>query len=219
MIIVASISIMIVFGISKPSIAADIPIIGNIFKLLENKITAPADYSKYANSINETAYSNGVSITLSEAVADGKNLYISYIIKSEEPFKYIPNKEEEFLIQELSMELKPSFNTNEGKFIDENTFIGVLTYNFYETSEDFKFKTEITSIQNYDVIKDGENYSINKNVENYIINGSWKFEVPIRVTEYITSIVEINDFGDSGIEYMKISQTPFNMEIDLDYDY
>lgn len=219
MIIVASISIMIVFGISKPSIAADIPIIGNIFKLLENKITAPADYSKYANSINETAYSNGVSITLSEAVADGKNLYISYIIKSEEPFKYIPKKEEEFLIQELSMELKPSFNTNEGKFIDENTFIGVLTYNFYETSEDFKFKTEITSIQNYDVIKDGENYSINKNVENYIINGSWKFEVPIRVTEYITSIVEINDFGDSGIEYMKISQTPFNMEIDLDYDY
>lgn len=231
-IMAASISLIVIFGISNPSFAEDIPIIGNVFKLIEDKVQSPAKYSKYATSINETVYSNGTSITLSEVVSDGNYLYVTYVIESETPFKYIPDEDEEFLIQELYMESKASFeftdeevviNSNEGKFIDEYTFVGMQTYDLHLYKDDlpdsFKFKTEITSLENYDVIKIDEDYTVNDNEESYIMNGSWEFEVPVKVTRDITTITELNDFGDSGIESMTIYKTPFNVIVDLNYDY
>lgn len=231
-IIAASISLIVILGISNPSFAENIPIIGNVFKLIEDKVYSPAKYSKYATSINETVSSNGISITLSEAVSDGRYLYVTYVIESETPFKYIPDENEEFLVQELFIKSKPSFeftdeevvvNSTEGKFINEYTFVAMQTYDLYiykdKLPDSFKFKTEITSLENYDIIKDGEYYDFNKNAEMYVVNGSWKFEVPVNVTRDITTIVELNDFGDTGIESMTISKTPFNIIVDLNYNY
>lgn len=231
-IIAVSISLTIILGISNPAFAKELPIIGNVFKLIEETISSPIKYSKYAININETVSSNGVDITLSEAVSDGKYLYVTYVVEGKTPFKFTENEDERYShAYQLFMKSDnrvsftdvkiPSdgFLFLQGKFIDEYTFIGVQRYylNLLPNEvvpDEFNFKTEIISIENHNP----ENYYNYNPNSNYIINGSWTFDIPIKVDKNLTSITELNDFEGSGIESISITKTPFNIIVDVDYD-
>lgn len=58
-----------------------------MFEIIEKNLYFPGNYSEYATSINETAYSNRIGITLSEILSDGQFLYVTYVVESEEPFE------------------------------------------------------------------------------------------------------------------------------------
>lgn len=231
-IIAVSISLTIILGISNPTFAKEIPIIGNVFKLIEETISSPVKYSKYATNINETVSSNGVNITLSEAVSDGKYLYVTYVVESKTPFKFTENEDDKYsYAYQLFMKSdnKASFSKEsihasglaflQGKFIDEYTFIGVQRY--YLSSlpnevvpNEFNFKTEIMSIENHNP----ENYGTYNPDDTYVIDGNWTFDIPIKVDKNLTSITELNDFEESGIESISITKTPFNLIVNIDYN-
>ncbi|MGL5086136.1 MAG: DUF4179 domain-containing protein, partial [Clostridium sp.] len=99
--IAAGLALSLTIGLSNPVIAENIPILKDVFKLVENnhlkKIDEPNsyysnilnnDYSKYSNYIGESQESNGVKITIQETVYDGENLYMSYKVESEKAFGY-----------------------------------------------------------------------------------------------------------------------------------
>ena len=70
------------FGLSFTSFAQEIPIIGQVFKWF-NDDGFYENYSEHANALSMTQEDNGISITLNEAVFDGKMLYVTYELLSE----------------------------------------------------------------------------------------------------------------------------------------
>lgn len=226
--VAASIIASITLGITNPALATKLPIVGSVFESIEKNLYFPANYSQYATSINETAYSNGVGVTLSEILCDGQSLYVTYIVESKKPFKYTSwgdsglmdmnqlitseayNKVD-FTDEELD---NSGFAGLEGKFINENTFVGVQKYHLSllksEIPDQFTFQTKINLI---------ENYGVNANDISSYKWGTWAFKVPVTVDKNLRKTVDLNkqDIESDIVKLNSIAITPFDMIIDLNY--
>ena len=119
--IAASLVAVTTLGIVNPALAAKLPIVGSVFESIEKNIHFPGNYSQYATSVNETAYSNGIGITLSEILCDGQSLYVTYIIENEKPFKYTSWGDSGFMDMN---QLITSESYNKVDFTDEELEIG-----------------------------------------------------------------------------------------------
>lgn len=224
--IAASLIAILTLGITNPALATKIPIIGSVFEVIEKNIYFPGEYSQYATSVNEVAYSNGIGITLSEILCDGQSLYITYIVENEEPFKYTSWGESglmdmnqlltneaynkvDFTDKELD---NTGFSGLEGKFIDENTFIGVQQYHLstLETKipDEFTFQTKISVIQNY---------GVNDSDKDYTKLGTWAFKVPVKVNRDLRRVVNLDNVENGVAKINSLSITPFDMIVDISY--
>lgn len=226
--IAASLVAVTTLGIANPALASKLPIVGGVFESIEKNINFPGNYSQYATSVNETAYSNGVGITLSEILCDGQSLYVTYIVESEKPFKYTSwgdsglmdmnqlitseayNKVD-FTDEELD---NSGFAGLEGNFINENTFVGVQKYHLSslksEIPDQFTFQTKIELIKNY-----GVNAS---DISSYKW-GTWAFKVPVTVDKNLRKTIDLNkqDIESDTVKVNSITITPFDMIVDLNY--
>lgn len=226
--IVASLVAVATLGIANPAVAAKIPIVGSVFESIEKNIHFPGNYSQYATSVNETAYSNGIGITLSEILCDGQSLYVTYIIENEKPFKYTSwgdsglmdmnqlltseayNKVD-FTDEELD---NSGFAGLEGKFVDENTFVGVEKYHLSslkaEIPDQFTFQTKINLI---------ENYGVNADDINSYKWGTWAFKVPVTVDKNLREIINLSEqeIESDIVKVNSIAITPFDMIVDVNY--
>jgi len=71
-------------GLTFPAYAGNIPIIGDIFRFLDNGKTGLYDnYKEYSTEMNMTQDSNGIKMTINDAVFDGKTVAITYSIESD----------------------------------------------------------------------------------------------------------------------------------------
>ncbi|MFJ7935319.1 DUF4179 domain-containing protein [Sporosarcina sp. NPDC096371] len=71
-------------GLTFPAYAGNIPIIGDIFRFLDNEKTGLYDnYKEYSTEMNLTQESNGIKITINDAVFDGETVAITYSIESD----------------------------------------------------------------------------------------------------------------------------------------
>lgn len=223
---VAGIAGVITLGLVNPALASRIPFIGNVFEAIEENLYFPGNYSQYATSINETAYSNGIGITLKEVVCDGQALYVTYIVENEEPF---PNTSwgngKELDMNQLIIE--ESYNTLdftkeepnvdgfaglEGKFVDEYTFVGVRKYNLSEIKEEipdeFNFKTKIIVVSNSPV---------NPNQKNYNKLGTWAFNIPVKVNKDLEQKITIENIENEYVKIDSVELTPFEMKVVTKY--
>lgn len=217
----ACISLVFTFVAINPALAAKLPIIGSMFKVIEENVESPADYSQYATSLNEAVSDNGIKVTLSDILCDGEGLYVTYKVESKEPFKYEldgnePLDSDQLLENEAYH--KVSFSDNElvmggvsgldGKFIDEHTFIGMKKYytKFLdkEIPDKFDFEVKITSITTH---------VFDKNPRNQIFNGTWAFKVPVTVDKTISKNININYKADNGFSLDSIVITPVTVVI------
>lgn len=217
----ACISLVATFGAINPALAAKLPIIGSMFKVIEKSVESPADYSQYATSLNEAVSDNGIKVTLSDILCDGEGLYVTYKVESKEPFKYEldgnePLDSDQLLENEAYH--KVSFSDNElvmgklsgldGKFIDEHTFIGMKKYYLKfldkEIPDNFDFEVKITSITTH---------VFHNNPKNQIFNGNWAFKVPVKVDKSISKNININYKTDNGFSLDSIIITPVSMVI------
>ena len=190
-IVAASLVGVIAIGVATPALASRIPFVGNIFEEIEKNLYFLGNYSQYATSVNETAYSNGIGITLSEVVCDGQTLYATYVVENDEPFKYTSwENGKELDMNQLIIEEKynsldftnqepntSGFAGLEGKFIDDKTFVGVRKYDLSsikeEIPDEFMFKTKIKVV---------DNYAININDKDYTKWGTWHLKSLLRLT-------------------------------------
>ena len=70
------------FGLSFTSFAQEIPIIGHVFKWF-NDDGFYESYLENSNALAMTQEDNGISMTVNEAIFDGKTLYVTYELTSE----------------------------------------------------------------------------------------------------------------------------------------
>lgn len=217
----ASISLVFTVGVINPALAARMPIIGSMFKVIEKNVESPGDYSEYATSLNEVVSDNGIKVTLSDILCDGEGLYVTYKIESKESFKYELDGNEPLDSDQLLENEdyhKVSFSDNElvmgkvsgldGKFIDEHTFIGMKKYYLKllgkEIPDNFDFEVKITSFTTH---------VFDNNPKNQIFNGNWVFKVPVKVDKSISKNIDINYKTDNGFSIDSIIITPFSVVI------
>lgn len=79
-------------GIGFPTYAGGLPIVGDIFRFLDNGRTGLYEnYKEFSTELNMTRESNGVKITINDAVFDGRTVSITYSIESEKDLGEKPN--------------------------------------------------------------------------------------------------------------------------------
>lgn len=230
-IIVASISAIIIIGIVNPALASKIPIIGNVFEIIEEKILFPTKYSQYATAIDQVVTSNGISVTLKEVVCDGYKLYVTYSVENEKPFKWTYTEEkydhlditqlgtiEEYNRASFTDQELPTweFSGINGGFIDDKTFVGMHTYNLEALGVDipdkFDFEIKITSFMTR---KQGRKIPFMPETKMY--NGSWAFKVPVEVERSFEKEVNINESLSNGVTLDSIIATPLETIVTVDY--
>ena len=168
-------TVIITLGISFPTYAKQIPIIGNIFEALEDSIYK--NYKENANEINVTKESNGISITVNDAIFDGTNITLTYTIESDKDLGETIRLWDWFKIKGY----EHSGNTTSSSFIKiaDNTYIGQENINIFDLAqnprENIEFTLDIKGIINNDDMSE--------------IKGKWKFDISLEAIKGETVVV------------------------------
>lgn len=209
----ASICLALTIGITTLGVAAEtLGFGGNVFSEIKGFIGLRGN-SKGTGIINKTATDSDVNLTLQEVLCDEYGVYVSFIVKSKEPFKN--TKDSQLLLYDNYV--KTSFHKGdldnggiaglEGKFIDKNTFIGVETYLFRDLKtkvpENFTLDINIGAI------------SLNSVADGNIVRGHWKFSVPVTQNndgvKVITPSIEKN-----GVSVKKVTLSKLNTFVEAE---
>jgi len=79
-------------GIGFPTYAGGLPIVGDIFRFLDNgKTGLYENYKEFSTELNMTRESNGVKVTINDAVFDGRTITITYSIESDKDLGESPH--------------------------------------------------------------------------------------------------------------------------------
>lgn len=202
-------------GLTFPAYAKNIHMIEDIFRFFdngrtENSITSNNvkdeekglyyDYKKFSNEINITKESNGVKITVNDAVFDGKTVSITYSIEGEQDLG------ENALIDSPNIEgFGAMGGSGKTTRIDKNNYVGILTLsNLEETKLDIaNIKWDIESIQNIDNQTE--------------IKGDWNFDFSLKAVDSTMQLSESSS-EQNGVKVNigKISVTPMSFIVYYD---
>lgn len=200
------------FGATYPSVAAKLPIVGGMFRYIQEKMEFGGNYEGYTDEVGAVYSNNGISVTISEVYCDGTVLAISYKVESKTAFRDYPGDtstsaqmyyDGESVMDENGKltELEETGAAGlEGRFLDETTFVGAEMLPLWEGSypEEFELNVSIFAFG----LQDNEHKDI------YWIPGNWRFKIPVRVNDENVKIYEIDKWnGDYSIDCVKV--TPF----------
>ncbi len=190
-------------GIVTPSYAAGIPIIGDIFRFLDNGRTGSYElYKENANEINVTKEDKGIEVTIREALFDGRTIYYTYEIKAdrdlgEQPYLGIGPT---FAVKGYREGMTGSMTV---KKVGENTYVGQESHSLHETYEKVQCKWTIKEL----VMREGE--------KEEVIKGNWRFDFKLQAIkgerQELTQSVEKEDFK---VTLEALYQTPISFRIE-----
>lgn len=208
-------------NIWAPVYARTIPLLGNVFAFMQDKLDVAGLYSNYAFQIGDSAVDNGITITLSEMYCDGTNLYAGFVIESEKSFSEISPDDYNINMQldyagdsyissgADRMILDDSGVTGfEGEFVDEYTFVGIETYSL----DGFDFPSEFAFEMKIDWI--GAMHT--RGIIGTPVNGNWIFSVLVKSNTDDVVTYEINK-EVNGHTIDKIVVTPIMITVYTSY--
>lgn len=218
--VAAVLVVCVALNVVDPVFARGIPLLGNVFAYLQDKLDFPGEYSDFTNEVGVCVKNNGIGITVSEIYCDGTNLFVSYEITSEKPFesyaknKFIMNQMNfavaEYIESPAGREKLDSFGVAglEGEFTDANTFVGVETYSLKgkKFPETFCLKLDINAVQ----FVEGDMAHTDE------IQGIWRFEIPVTVNSDSVVTIDINEVKE-GHSIDKAVITPIMITIYTSY--
>ncbi|WP_075980140.1 DUF4179 domain-containing protein [Bacillus massilinigeriensis] len=204
-------------GLTFPAYAKNIPVIEDIFRFFDNGRADTSiqghtskdkekekglyyNYKQFSNEINLTKESNGIKITVNDAVFDGKTVSITYSIESEQDLgehagTSLPKIEG----------MNALGGTDRTTKIDTNKYVGILTVSNLEdkTLDVANIKWNIDSIQNPDNQTE--------------IKGAWNFDFSLNAVD---STMQLSDSSSeqNGVKVSieKISVTPMSFIVYYD---
>ncbi|MCH7323241.1 DUF4179 domain-containing protein [Solibacillus sp. MA9] len=210
---IASISAIsfITLNIAFPTFAEKLPTFTNIFEFFtDNERNIFEDYSEHTTYIGQTQESNGISITVTDAVYDKENITIAYTIKSEKDLGERPVLLEDIIVDEFVDQYKHSGYSKNYlvKKIDEHEYAVLYVYELITGS-----KPETINIS-----WQGDNVT-NLNNGNQLVSGHWNFEFSLQALENsVTSFKSPKiKSSDTGVEItlVKMTQSPISTTIKL----
>ncbi|MGP1489345.1 MAG: DUF4179 domain-containing protein [Peptoanaerobacter stomatis] len=219
----AILAVMIITGFAlnafMPVYARNLPFVGNAFAFIQDRLHTGGAYSNYAFEIGDKVTDNGITITMSEAYCDGVNLYVSFVVESENAFDtwttdgyinsqlnydgtmYIESTEGRKSLDDFGL------TGLEGKFTDAFTFVGVKSFTLKGDvfPDKFMLDMEIKSVS----LITGKAYT-------EYVKGDWHFAPSINVNSVDVVTYEINkEAKDHTID--KVVVTPIYVTIYTSY--
>lgn len=217
-IIASGLVCFIVLGITKPAIASSIPPLQKIFEQLQDRLINDGKDVNYVTEVNKSIKNNGVEVTLTDIIFDGRYLYVSYLVKSDKPFKnevigisetqllYEHNEKVSFTDEELDSSGGAGI---EGSFIDDNTFEGIEKYDLSSLKAPIPNKFEFEVLINlFRCIPD-----VGDDRAELMRVGDWGFKVNVNMEEDLSKKIEINFTNNEGIGIKDVIITPFEVII------
>jgi len=186
------------FGLTFPAYASDIPVIQNIFRLLDvGRIGFYDNYKKYSSEINITEESKGIKVTIKDAIFDGKSVTLTYALASNQDLGDDP-KLHGSLFAKGAMGVSQSSQITK---VDEYNYVGVIQSNI-------QFRNQI-QMNHANINWDIENITNQNNEEK--IKGKWSFALSLDATENQTQIIN-QSVEQEGVKVNidKISFTPMS---------
>lgn len=185
-------------GLSYTTFAQEIPFVNSIFKLFseEKHGTTLVAYDQYADTQNMVVENNETTITITEALLDSKNFFISYTIET--------NKD----LGDFAL-VDGNFNVNGGKLFNTEHDIKRISPNTYAG-----MTTAILPLEHS--INEGTlQFNIQKlyNPESgEFIQGEWNFDIFAKAPETYIQTVDVpkSEKDDLYVEINKITYTPYS---------
>ncbi|WP_243521486.1 DUF4179 domain-containing protein [Bacillus pseudomycoides] len=187
-------------GIGFPTYAGGLPIVGDIFRFLDNGRTGlydntktnmdekkglRYDYKQHATEINMTKESNGIKVTINDAVFDGKTVSLTYSIESNQDLGENPSTFDFLKIKESD----GTSGSNQISKVDEGKYVGLVTASYFADS-----KKDTVNIE-WDI------QSINVSENQREIKGDWNFSLSLHAPESKEQSIR----GSSEKEGVKVS--------------
>lgn len=155
-------------GINHPAYAAGLPIVGDIFRLLDNGRTGIYDlYQDNAATLELSQTDQGITINLREAVFDGQSVYMTYEILSEQELSDYPwiGSAGDFWIKGYRGGLAGGESVQK---VDEGRYVGLASYSMDKWQDNVNCHWHVGGIHlaGDDVVK-----------------GNWTFDFRLRAVE------------------------------------
>lgn len=158
-------------GITNPAYAAEIPVVGDIFRFLDNGKTGVYDkYKENSNEINVTKVSNGISITIKNAIYDGETLSYTYEIKGDKDLG------KRVFISGYESGFEGGSHTEK---VGANTYIGQFNIrNICKEQDGVSCKIDIRKLKVW-----------KENDKSYEVKGVWDFNIDLKAVESKKEII------------------------------
>ncbi|AOY77527.1 DUF4179 domain-containing protein [Clostridium formicaceticum] len=190
-------------GITDPAYAAGIPIIGDIFRFLDNGRTGVYDlYKENANGINISKESNGIQITVKDAIFDGKTITYTYEINTDKDLGEHPiiGLGSSFSIVNYIGGLGGSEQVEK---VAEGIYIGQANYSISGELDQVKCKLKI------------EDILVNETNREEKIRGKWIFTFQLDAVKRSSKIINQGTEKEGfSVTINKINKTPMSFIMD-----
>lgn len=160
-------------GLSTTSYANDIPILGSIFKLFSSDNSYVA-YEHNAKKLHLVQESNGIKISIIDAIFDGKTLFLTYTIETDKDLGENPS------LNSLPLYGDTGLNASEELIkTDEGKYMSLMTINHAADKplSDIDVKWDITNIST-DINRTGTIYE-----------GNWHFDFQLSAVDTNSIVV------------------------------
>jgi hypothetical protein len=192
-----------IFGIAYPSYAAEVPIVGDIFRFIDNGRTGAYDkYKEYSDIVGATQESNGIKVTIKEAIFDGRTLTYTYEIISDKDLGDNPF----FNMNGPRINIKDYSGGSGGssgvKKVAKNTYVGQDTVTINEERKAISFELNFTDIGDMS----SENSKETK--------GDWKFKINLKALNSVNQLINKTTEKDGvKLNIESISKTPVSFTL------
>lgn len=156
-------------GYAFPSVASNIPIIGDIFKFLKNESDLYDEYKEFSTEVNTMEESNGIKVTVNDAIFDGETVTMTYSIVSEHDLGESPHINGHFDVKGT----EGMAGSSKIEKVAENEYVGLITGTYF--SKD--------NLQNAEVKWEIKSFSTLDGEQEKVIKGDWNFAFNLDATE------------------------------------
>ncbi|VXC40555.1 ECF-type sigma factor negative effector [Bacillus mycoides] len=184
-------------GIGFPTYAGGLPIVGDIFRFLDNGRTGVHEnYKEFSTELNMTKESNGVKVTINDAVFDGRTVTITYSIESDKDLGEHPSI---FGSPQVSMSNGAAGSSKTTK-VGDKKYVGMTT-----TSDLGSKRMDVANVR-------WNMESINMYEEKKSIKGNWNFALSLKAMdskEVKLNRVSENELIKVNIDKMEVTPMSF----------
>lgn len=194
-------------GLTFPANATSVPFVGDIFKLFDKGNTDSGLYDNYkenSTELNSSKTSEDITITLNDAIFDGKTTTFTFSIDSETDLG------ENIMIRGYPMIKKSSGASGSQRIVkvDEGRYVGIIAVSSIDHNGEDSVKVDwsIDSIVRTD---DGT-------LE--VIKGKWNFALELAATEQAVQLVgQQAEYDDTVLLIDKIIYSPMSFTVYYEY--
>lgn len=146
------------FGLAFPSYAKEVPVVGDIFRFLDQGRTGIYDvYEERAKDIELTKADKGVELTLNQGIYDGRTLTLTYTIKTEEDLGENPSLQSDLTVAGLGLGYGLT-GTEQIERVDSGVYVGQSTYTLWaekDPPQELDFRWDVKGMANLEQGKEG----------------------------------------------------------------